>query len=82
MIKELARHGLDAVEAYHSDHSTGQIHVLLHLAAALNLLVTGGSDYHGRHKPDVQMGTGRNGNLHLPYELVECIKNARYLPLA
>ena len=39
--------GLDALEAYHSDHSEDEEADYLERARALALLVTGGSDFHG-----------------------------------
>jgi predicted metal-dependent phosphoesterase TrpH len=39
--------GLDALEAYHSDHDPDTRDRYLRLARDLELLVTGGSDYHG-----------------------------------
>lgn len=39
--------GLDALEAYHSDHLPGVRDRYLALARQFELLVTGGSDYHG-----------------------------------
>jgi predicted metal-dependent phosphoesterase TrpH len=39
--------GLDALEAFHSDHDAAQVERYLALARSLGLLVTGGSDYHG-----------------------------------
>ena len=33
--------------------------------------VTGGSDYHGTVKPNVTLGTGYNGNLHIPADLLD-----------
>jgi predicted metal-dependent phosphoesterase TrpH len=39
--------GLDALEAYHSDHSEAEVTLYLERAEALGLLVTGGSDFHG-----------------------------------
>ena len=36
----------------------------LMLASKYNLLISGGSDYHGKSvKPDVELGTGVNNNL-------------------
>ena len=74
IIKELVLNGLDAIEAYHASHSTENTGDLLQIAAELNLLVTGGSDYHGRNKPEIRLGTGKGKNLFLPYRLLECIK--------
>jgi predicted metal-dependent phosphoesterase TrpH len=39
--------GLDALEAFHSDHDAALVERYLALARSLGLLVTGGSDYHG-----------------------------------
>ena len=36
------------------------------LAQKYGLLTTGGSDYHGVNvKPDIEIGTGKNGNLNI-----------------
>ena len=47
LIEPLAAHGLDALEAYHSDHTPEVRAGLLADAQRLNLAVSGGSDYHG-----------------------------------
>ena len=46
-IAALRSAGLDALEAYHSDHPPEMRDRYLALARQLDLLVTGGSDYHG-----------------------------------
>jgi predicted metal-dependent phosphoesterase TrpH len=46
-IPALRDAGLDALEAYHSDHVDVMTHDYLELAQRLQLLVTGGSDFHG-----------------------------------
>ena len=35
--------------------------------------MTGGSDYHGSYKPDIEILTGL-GDLEVPYELLEAVK--------
>jgi predicted metal-dependent phosphoesterase TrpH len=47
LIPALAAAGLDALEAYHTDHSAEDTDRYLRLAGELGLAVTGGSDYHG-----------------------------------
>jgi len=42
VLPELRAAGLNAVEAYHSDHSAAQTELYLQLAAQHGLLVTGG----------------------------------------
>jgi predicted metal-dependent phosphoesterase TrpH len=77
ILAELRAAGLDAIEAYHSDHSPGQTALYLELAAQHKLLVTGGSDFHGAAKPEIRLGTGRGGNLHIPDDLINRLLEAR-----
>jgi predicted metal-dependent phosphoesterase TrpH len=46
-IRALRDAGLDALEAYHSDHDLATRDRYVHMARTLGMLVTGGSDYHG-----------------------------------
>ena len=48
IIPELAAHGLSALEVFHPDHSADDVGRYGALASTLGLLVTGGSDYHGK----------------------------------
>jgi predicted metal-dependent phosphoesterase TrpH len=45
-IAPLRDAGLDAIEAYHSDHDAAVVEHYAALASSLGLLVTGGSDFH------------------------------------
>ena len=74
VLPTLRAAGLNAIEAYHSDHSPAQTELYLQLAAQHGLLVTGGSDFHGAVKPEIQLGTGRGGNLHVPPDLLDRLK--------
>jgi GDP-D-mannose dehydratase len=47
LIPSLDRAGLDALEAYHSDHDPETTERYRAMAERLGLLVTGGSDFHG-----------------------------------
>lgn len=59
LIGEWAKAGLDGIEVYHPSADAGDIPALLRIAERLDLLVTGGSDFHGREvKPDVAIGQG------------------------
>lgn len=56
-IKEMISNGLDGIEVYHSGHSKEETKKYLELANKYNLLISGGSDYHGvRIKPEVILG--------------------------
>lgn len=70
IIPELCRMGLAAIEAYHSDHAPEDTALYLDLARQYGLRVTGGSDFHGAVKPDVSLGTGCDGNLRVPEDLL------------
>ena len=48
--------GLDGVECYYSQHDEGTTAILLQMAEEVDLLPTGGSDYHGTTKPGVSLG--------------------------
>ena len=75
LMPELCEAGLSALEAYHSDHTPRETEMYLGLARHYGLLVTGGSDFHGAIKPDVKLGTGCGGNLHVPADLLEHLRN-------
>lgn len=77
IMPELCDAGLNAIEAYHSDHGPEDTERYLGLAQRYGLLVTGGSDFHGEVKKEVRLGTGRGGNLKIPSYLVEKLKAAR-----
>jgi 3',5'-nucleoside bisphosphate phosphatase len=48
LVKELKCFGLEGLEVYHPSHSTEQINKFYNLAKKYKLLITGGSDYHGK----------------------------------
>lgn len=48
-IESLLDQGMEGVEVYHSDHTEEDSRLLLEIAQARNLVVTGGSDSHGPH---------------------------------
>lgn len=72
-LKELGLHGL---EAHYPEHTPGQTALFLQLCREYDLLVSGGSDFHGSVKPDILLGRGRS-NLSLPYDLVQAMKDRR-----
>lgn len=74
LLPELCDAGLNALEAYHSDHTQRDTEQYLGLAERYGLMVTGGSDFHGAVKPDVRLGTGHAGNLRIPADLVEQLR--------
>ncbi len=75
-LKELKDMGLWGIEAYYSKHSKEQTAYYLALAKELDLVVSGGSDFHGSIKPDIFLGRG-HGRMCIPCEVLESIKNTR-----
>jgi predicted metal-dependent phosphoesterase TrpH len=73
-LPQLCAAGLNAIEAYHSDHTPAETELYLDLARRHSLKVTGGSDFHGSFKPEVALGTGRQGNLSIPPEVLEPLR--------
>lgn len=75
LARQLKEQGLDGVEVHYSTHTPRQTREYLILAKQLGLLVTGGSDFHGLTKPDIEVGTGK-GSLHVPDHLLPKLKDA------
>lgn len=69
--------GLRGMEVYHSSHNQGQSARLQVITKELGLLPSGGSDFHGSNKPDVELGRGRGG-LRVSYALLKDIKEDYY----
>ena len=61
---------LDGIECFHPSADEDRIGILIEYANKHNLYISGGSDYHGSKKPDVEIGVGK-GNLNIPKEFVE-----------
>lgn len=76
MINEMKQEGLDGIEAIYSCNQGNDEEEFRALAAQYHLLISGGSDFHGSNKPDISLGTGK-GNLHIPYEILEKIRESR-----
>jgi 3',5'-nucleoside bisphosphate phosphatase len=75
VVGEALDAGVDGLEVWHPQHDPGLRDALAALVARRGLLATGGSDYHGRHKPDVRVGTGTAGNLAVPSELLDALRD-------
>lgn len=63
LVKEMITYGLKGIEVYHSTHIEKENKFYIEIANNYNLLISGGSDYHGKNvKPDIDVGIGK-GNL-------------------
>jgi predicted metal-dependent phosphoesterase TrpH len=70
LIVNLKAIGIKGIEAYYSQHTPQKTKAYIEIAERHNLLITGGTDFHGDIMPKIKMGSG-NGNLFIPYELYE-----------
>lgn len=66
--------GLKGIEAYHSSNNIYESDKLRSLALKHNLAISGGSDFHGIIKPNINMGKGRGG-MKVQSRLLDIIKN-------
>ena len=74
LVRRLAPSGfIDGIEVYHPRNTEEDQQQLLTLCRQNGLLITGGTDYHGANKPDLDIGTGE-GNLRVPVMLLENLK--------
>jgi predicted metal-dependent phosphoesterase TrpH len=67
--------GLKGIEVFYPEHDFEATAFYKTLAKRHDLLMTGGSDFHGEIKPDVQMGSGK-GDMFIPYDLFEALRAA------
>ena len=64
LLKEMISCGLKGIEVYHSSHSKEEMDYYLEIANKYGLLISGGSDFHGKSvKPDIELGTGKDNNI-------------------
>lgn len=73
LVKELKDAGLMAIEAVYSTYNAREERQIRELAEKYDLLLSGGSDFHGAAKPGLELGSGY-GSLHVPYEFLKCMK--------
>jgi 3',5'-nucleoside bisphosphate phosphatase len=76
-VPELAAHGLDGLECFHSQHSADSAARFVALAREHGLLITGGSDCHGMNK-----GNPTLGSIKLPYSFIEELKTRGAVPVS
>ena len=74
-IARMRDSGLQGIEVYHSDHDASDVARYAALAKKYNFAVTGGSDYHGDNKPRISLGSGYNGNVQVPFAVLEALRN-------
>lgn len=73
ILLSLQNKGLKGIEAYYPKHSRDQTRMYVRLASKFDMVITGGTDYHGGNKPGVELGVFPD-RPPLPYSLLEDMK--------
>lgn len=75
LVSDLKAAGLMGIEALYSSYTQQDERDMRRLADKYDLLLSGGSDFHGVNKPGLDLGTGY-GKLFVPEEFLDKIKKA------
>lgn len=73
LCRELILYGLDGIECQYSTYSPAETKAITALAERMGLLPSGGSDFHGKNKPNIHLGSGKS-NLAIPYGFWEGLR--------
>ena len=74
-LRRLVKAGLVGIECYYPLYSPFEREGYAALAERFGLKPSGGSDYHGTYKPEVELGVGR-GNLAVADEVLDALRPA------
>lgn len=75
LVSFLKADGLMGIEAFYSTYNNQDVRDMLRLSEKYDLLVSGGSDFHGANKPGLDLGCGY-GRLYVPEDALRKIKAA------
>lgn len=64
-----SKYPIDGVEVYHSTFTNEQMNEIEKWAKEHQMMVSGGSDYHGKTKPGYELGTGIDCNLNISRDI-------------
>jgi hypothetical protein len=73
-VTALKEEGLEGLEVFYTEHSGEQTRNYLALAEEMDLIPTGGTDFHGANKEGVDLLRG-TGDLKIPYAVLENLKS-------
>ena len=74
LVSSLKDAGLSGIEAVYSTYTQGEELQIRKLASKYQLLISGGSDFHGTIKPKLELATGY-GKLFIPEEILDNLRN-------
>ena len=67
--------GVAGLECYYSGYDAQTVAQYLAAAEQYGFCPTAGSDWHGKNKPHIHLGSGINGELAAPYEILEKLRD-------
>ena len=73
LVGQLTKDGLEGIEAIYSTYSPEDERQMHSLAKKYGLCISGGSDFHGATKPNLEMATGY-GKLYIPEDVLRQLK--------
>lgn len=73
LVGQLTKDGLEGIEAIYSTYSPKDERQMRSLAKKYGLCISGGSDFHGATKPNLEMATGY-GKLYIPEDVLRQLK--------
>ena len=76
LVKKMKDYGLNGVECYYSMFSNAETNILKEITSNHELLISGGSDFHGENRPGIDICTG-GGKMAIPLETLEIMKEYR-----
>lgn len=76
LISDLKEAGLVGIEAIYCTHNQADERYVRTVAKKYDLLISGGSDFHGAHKPGLDLATGY-GKLYIPDEVWFELRNSQ-----
>lgn len=75
LVNHLRNCGLKGIETFYSSNINNDEAFVRGIANKYGLIMTGGSDFHGSNKPQIEIGIGK-GNLRVPAAVYENLKKA------
>lgn len=72
-LTDLKKYGLCGIEGYYNDYTPEMQENFQSMAKELGLKISGGTDFHAKMKPHIEIGIGQ-GNMKIPYSVLENIR--------
>lgn len=69
--------GLDGMEVMHPSYNEQEHKMALRFAKQFDLIETGGSDFHGKNKPDIELAYGKHGEIKVADNILTALEKRR-----